>query len=84
MKKTYVKPMIVFESFKLTTNIANGGTCDKKVGNPSEGTCGIPTAPGSPITLFDSSVGAGCTMTGVDGVDGCYHVPEAGLYLFNS
>ena len=39
MKKEYSKPIVVFENFTLSTNIA--GTCESIVGNPSKGTCAV-------------------------------------------
>ena len=96
MKKVYEKPQIVFENFTMTTNIAGG--CEKIVGGPTEGTCGIEgSAPGQ--TIFSSKVDA-CDMPWDDplfnpGVDAdpnngdmydgfCYHVPTQAYNFFNS
>lgn len=81
MKKEYMKPTIVFEDFTLSTNIAAG--CDSIVGNPSQGTCGIPGTGG--ICIF-STPETGCNILFDDGsYDGlCYHVPTEGNNLFNS
>lgn len=87
MKKEYSKPIVVFENFSMSTNIA--GTCNRIVNNPTQGVCGIPgSAPGS--DLFSQDV-QGCVILDefFDGNDGkydgfCYHVPEGGPSLFNS
>ena len=86
MKKAYSKPVIVFEDFSLTTSIA--GDCERLVGNPSKGTCGIPGSGG--INVFSSTVTgtSGCTIWDSDNddvYDGfCYHVPTEAYTLFNS
>lgn len=73
MKKTYVKPMMGFESFELSTNIA--GTCGKAVGH-AEGDClpfeGLPN-------LF---LGEYCKQD-IDN-EGCYHNPSDSERLFAS
>ena len=87
MKKEYCKPIVVFENFSLSTNIA--GTCESIVGNPSKGTCAVLGTGG--INVFDSTVGDVCVFTPVDlggktdEWDGfCYHVPTEYNNLFNS
>ena len=82
MKKTYTKPEIVFESFSFSTSIA--GDCERIVGNPSRGTCGVPDATGQFPVFIDSNTG--CVITGSDDqYDGfCYHVPVDSKNLFNS
>lgn len=84
MKKVYTAPRIEFECFASSTNIA--GDCDRIVGNPSKGTCGVLGSSGA--KLFSESV-SGCefdwTQLNGDNYDGfCYHVPTDGTYLFNS
>lgn len=84
MKKAYSKPMIVFEDFSLTTSIA--GDCERIVGNPSKGTCGIPGSDGE--TLFSETI-SGCEFDWYsqfgDEYNGfCYHVPTESYTLFNS
>lgn len=86
MKKTYVKPEIMFESFTLSTNIARD--CEgEPVNNATKGTCGIPGSGGD--FLFTDGV-SGCTidwkgLTGVDDYNGlCYHNPTDNNNLFNS
>lgn len=87
MKKTYVKPQIMFESFSVSENIA--GDCDRLVGNPSKGTCAVLGSGG--IAVFTSDVSA-CDYTPTeinsedeDVYDGfCYHVPTEYTNLFNS
>ena len=86
MRKTYSKPEIMFESFTLSSNIA--GDCERVVGNPSKGSCGILGNEPGIDNLFSSSVKGtdGCQMcTDVDNYDGyCYHVPTEDYTLFNS
>lgn len=84
MKKTYSKPEIMFEDFTLAVNIAAG--CEKKINNPSQGACGVPTSSGE--TIFTDAV---CDYTpgfygqAEDQWDGfCYHVPSEGSNIFNS
>lgn len=84
MKKTYVKPQILFENFSLDTNIA--GDCESIVGNPAKDTCGVPGSDGS--SLFSTSV-SGCDFDwdglAGDNYDGfCYHAPTDENNLFNS
>lgn len=86
MKKEYVKPVVVFESFSLSTNIAAG--CESIVGNPSKDSC--PVAGTGGIAIFNTPEN-GCEFTpaqmgGVDDMwDGfCYHVPTETNNLFNS
>lgn len=88
MKKVYSKPEIQFEDFTMSTSIAAG--CEKIVGNPSQGTCGIIGSGG--YTIFNSSVGGGCVFTPEDTGNGaedvydgaCYHVPNDYSNFFNS
>lgn len=82
MKKIYEKPVIMFEDFTLSANIAAG--CEVKAGSPSEGTCGIPTS--DPDTTYFSAGIANCNSYTPDGMyDGaCYHTPFETNNLFNS
>lgn len=86
MKKVYSKPEIIFESFTLSTNIA--GDCNKIVGNPSEGSCGVPgDAPFSNLFTADITGADGChiPLDKNDVYDGfCYHNPTDDNDLFNS
>ena len=86
MKKVYVKPMIYYESFASSTNLAAG--CEKIVGTPSMYLCGITTS--DPDTVYfaypvDGSLcneeGRGDMMT-YDNF--CYQNPSDGNNLFNS
>lgn len=83
MKKTYEKPMIVFEDFSLCTNIAAG--CEVKTETWGNKTCGMDF---SGVMIFLDTM-TGCVEK-VDSVGGdgdyngiCYHVPY-GTNLFNS
>jgi hypothetical protein len=87
MKKEYSKPIVVFENFSLSTNIA--GTCESIVGNPSKGTCAVLGTGG--IAVFTSEMSGICFFTPTDmggeedKWDGfCYHVPTEYNNLFNS
>ena len=85
MKKVYEKPMIVFENFSMSTNIAAG--CEVQTNTPSENQCGVNM---SGINVFLEGM-TGCddfpvTNVGGDGQYGnlCYHVPVGKDNLFNS
>ena len=83
MKKEYSKPIVVFESFSLSTNIA--GDCEHKTKLPSADTqygCGYQIRG---AIVFVSEV-QGCTYHEPDGeYNGiCYHVPTVESNLFNS
>ena len=85
MKKTYRKPEIFFENFSLSTSIA--GNCDIAIGLPSQFVCGIPDENGLGMKIFNTNLGGDCSIPGGDDAkhDGfCYHVPTAGMVLFNS
>lgn len=79
MKKSYVKPQVLFESFQLSANIA--GNCSFKTGHAID-ECAYTTG-GRPV--FVDGVTA-CTTTPADGKwDGmCYHIPEGTNGLFTS
>lgn len=85
MKKTYSKPEIVYECFSVSTSIA--GDCERIVGNPSKGSCGVPGSMPN-MNIFSSTVtGAdGCQVwNDADSHDGfCYHIPDSSYTLFNS
>lgn len=81
MKKTYVKPMVAFESFQMTSNIA--GDCEEIIKNQSRDTCGLSI--GGNMTAFITKEN-GCSFETVDGNPdyACYHVPTDDNNLFNS
>lgn len=87
MKKAYVKPRIVFESFSLSTSIATG--CDQTFNLAAQFVCGIPDENGAGMNIFDANKGGSCNVSG-DGMrdeyDGfCYHIFTNGVgMLFNS
>lgn len=83
MKKTYMKPEIMFEDFSLCTSIA--ANCEIKIDNHSSGGCGQPIE-GLPGQFLFISADTGCTRCIPDeGTDGfCYHVPIESNNLFNS
>ena len=86
MKKEYTKPGIMFESFTLSTSIADG--CETIITNMSKGTCGYKPAR-FPTTVFLLDV-TGCVAQADDDAysDGnntfCYHTPVDYMNLFNS
>lgn len=84
MKKIYEKPLIMFESFTLSTNIA--GDCEKKTNTPNSGTCAWTYTDefGDSYVVFTNQVSA-CGTNKEDQVYNgiCYHIPE-GDNLFNS
>ena len=88
MKKTYTKPEISFESFLMSTNIAND--CDFKTSQQAKGTCGYKPSDRwvGPNVFISSATGCGATYPdGVyaDGTDTvCYHNPTDTTNLFNS
>ena len=78
--KSYVTPMLSFESFELTSNTAT--SCGNNQYNHSTGTCGVDI--GSTV-LFLSSIPNLCSMPVEDGYGGyCYHNPNNDNRLFNS
>lgn len=86
MKKTYVKPQIVFESFTLSTNIA--GDCEIKIYTPTSKDCGYQPE-GLTYKIFISGISEceapGNQIVNDDEANGfCYHVPIEGNNLFNS
>lgn len=84
MKKTYVKPQVVFESFILSTNIA--GNCGNPTHTPAYGTCAYEWEEEfvGTVKVFLDSMSA-CETTKEDGSNGiCYHVPTDTTRLFNS
>lgn len=85
MKKAYLKPMIVFESFTLSTNIA--GDCEIRTWTPSSGNCAyeITDEFGDTSFVFLDTIQACTTHQQDDGTSGfCYHVPYDNNTLFNS
>lgn len=85
MKKTYIKPQIMFESFSVSESIA--GTCERIVGNPLEGSCAYHYVDefGDENNVFSDLVAACTTKWQTDEIDGfCYHVPYDTSDLFNS
>ena len=85
MKKAYMKPEIVFESFSMSTNIAAG--CEVQTDTPSENACGVLF---SGLNVFLEGM-QGCEDFQVknEGGDGrygnlCYHIPTGEQNLFTS
>lgn len=84
MKKAYSKPMITFESFTLSTNIAAG--CEVKTSLLGKGACGYSTKLGVVFTSLvdDCRITEGVDTTNESYNDICYHVPSETYNLFNS
>ena len=85
MKKAYIQPDILFESFALNENIASGNrVCNRNITNQYSGSCGLLYGKKMVFTV----AAAGCRTKIEDGssmVDGlCYHIPTAEKVLFNS
>lgn len=78
MKKNYSKPEIVFESFKLTTSIAN--TCGGMKGNHDNGdSCELVIEDsGDKLTVFNTGLNSDCEDVN------CYHVTSASPDVFAS
>ena len=83
MKKTYNKPVIVFESFTMSTNIASG--CENPTNLPSQNDCGIEL---EGVGMVFATGMTGCSdfpISKDDSFNGiCYHVPTEGNNLFTS
>lgn len=80
MKKKYVKPEAIFESFELSASIAAGCSPSGKA-QFSQGDCAFKVG-GS--MLFTTEV-PNCVEKITDGGMYCYHVPEgAGTKIFSS
>ena len=81
MKKLYIKPDIIFESFVSCTSIAAG--CDIPGGLHGKESCGYEFGRGEGIVFTDRR--SGCLYIKPDGYnDVCYHVPTETTELFNS
>lgn len=80
MKREYKKPIVVFENFCMSTNIAAG--CEFKNDLKGQGECGYPTRTGDVVFVLGIT---GCTYTQED-TNGnlCYHVPTENTNIFNS
>lgn len=98
MRKSYEKPMIIFESFASSVNIA--ADCEVIVEGPAYGNCGYEWIPGN--VLFLDAEGSPCygdhgavgepdpKYNNEDGTTEfgeydqlCYHIPF-GINMFNS
>jgi hypothetical protein len=78
MKKAYIKPMISFESFKMSSSIA--GTCDDGF-QTNSGTIHSCEYIYNGMSLFGNSNGD-CFFKNDETT--CYHVPIDGIVLFGS
>ena len=77
--KSYVTPMLSFESFELTSNTASA--CENTTHEFASGECGLWIGGAN---LFLEGI-TGCNVPVQDGHDGyCYHHPTDNNNLFNS
>lgn len=84
MKREYTKPIVVFEDFTLSTNIA--GDCEVKTNLQNKDGCGWVPHDRWTLGVIFASATTGCEITPSDaGYDTlCYHVPSESYNLFNS
>lgn len=78
MKKNYVRPAIIFDSFELAENIAS---CELISSNQGRYECPA-LDPESGLQIF-SSIGP-CTTTPLDGEQICYEIPLETFNIFVS
>lgn len=78
--KSYVSPIVSFESFELSANTANA--CGNKTHTPTNHTCGV-DVPGVGMVFLNEV--EGCKYKGSDGDHSvCYDIPLDSTRLFNS
>lgn len=84
MRKNYVKPEIVFESFAASTNIAAG--CELRTNTQSLNVVGCTYLFGRDQVSVFSDAALGCVQIPADGLHNgaCYHTPSEANNLFNS
>ena len=77
-----MKPEIIFDSFSVSTNIAN--TCEKEM-NAALFDCGVETSSGMTLFVLEAN---GCFIkvedTQENGDGFCYHVPIEDANMFTS
>ena len=80
MKKTYSKPEFIFESFRLSANIAVG--CEEVYKHYAEYECAYEVTGVGKVFLQEM---VNCEYKGADGdYSICYHNPTDGTNLFTS
>lgn len=79
MKKNYVRPSIVFDSFELAENIA---ACELISTPQGRYDCAVLDTE-SGLTIFNDPLN-GCKTTPLPGEDFCYEVPFEGFNVFMS
>lgn len=80
MKRKYEAPMMSFEDFELSANIA--GSCEIKIRTLNNGDCGFDFGG---ETIFMQGIGGCKKPVNDDGTNGfCYDVPFGNNNLFNS
>lgn len=78
LKKKYVKPTVIFESFELSKSIATG--CEQ-ISNSSQGVCPVLDPDIGKTYITDGA----CQMTPPGGYDSiCYHAPTENSNVFSS
>ena len=80
MKKTYVKPQIAYESFQLSTSIANG--CELYPTNLAQYVCPVED-PDTGFSLFADNQASLCDTVPANGKI-CYDVPNANWNVLQS
>ena len=78
LKKNYVRPSIVFDSFELAENIA---ACELISSKQARYQCQV-LDPESGLAIFPDLVN--CTTTPLDGEQICYEVPMENFNVFVS
>lgn len=80
MKKEYGKPMIVFENFQISANIAS---CVFKGNHSNENSCGYSEEDGG-LTVFTSQLSKCDFPADFENDTFCYHNPEPSISVFGS
>lgn len=81
MKKQYKKPLVLFDNFSLSTNIAAG--CEYST-NFAMNQCGYKFAPGV-IVFTEENTGCGKKVLADENYNGiCYHNPSDANNLYSS
>ncbi len=81
MKKSYVKPQVLFEDFQLSANIAAG--CGYRI-NHADTINTLCTYDMTDEKVFNTILAGGCTTTPPEDDSICYHNPTSQTKLFTS
>lgn len=80
MKKKYVKPQIIFESFQLSTSIAK--SCDLFGSQHAQYVCPV-IDPDTNFAIFAEDISSSCDTAPIGG-NVCYDVPSENWMVFSS